>query len=547
MKIKISRTLLLYILIGLLIYGFSLGNGFVGDDQGLVVNNQIIHNLSNIGGFFKGGNFNNYPGSLNGIYYKPVVSVVLSFIYFLVGNNAFFFHLVQLCLHIVNSFLLFIFFKRIFGHKTSFVLGLIFLVHPANVESVAYISSLQEVLFFLFGMLALINISKHQVTSNALLLFSLLTKETGIFFVFAAILQYYIFDRPRLIKALGFSATVLIIYSFMRFAIAGVFFNQDAISPIMRAGIVTRLETIPKVISTYFLQLVFPLQLLSKQNWLVNDINFQNFYAPLGLIFLIISAVAICGYKIRHEPHFKNYVFFSLCFMAAISIHSQIIPLDNTFADRWLYSIFFGFLGLLGILLEKLRIRYFITALIILFSFRSLTRSLDWKDNYTLVSRDIVNNIDSFTLESTYGALLLDRGEFDKAKIHLDKSVKLFPTFMNWSNLAILYERTGDRQKTVEAYKEAFKYGNYYLSARNFTLNMLVLDKNEEAAGFAEKETENFTDDPYLWEYLAIAKYRLGDKVFALEAARRAYSLNQNEETTYVLQTIKNGENIKFQ
>ena len=64
--------------------------------------------------------------------------------------------------------------------------ALVFLVHPLNVETVVYVSSMQDILFFSFGMLAFLVVLKKElefkwlVTVFGGLLFSLLSKETGL-------------------------------------------------------------------------------------------------------------------------------------------------------------------------------------------------------------------------------------------------------------------------------------------------------------------------------------------------------------------------------
>src|SRR6266581_9226855 len=103
------------IFIGLIIYFNSLFNGFIGDDYGQVVNNTSIHSISNIFQFFSNSTFNNTLGglgssggnSLGGIYYKPLLSTVYSFLYTFFGSWPPAYHFFQLSLHITNSILLF--------------------------------------------------------------------------------------------------------------------------------------------------------------------------------------------------------------------------------------------------------------------------------------------------------------------------------------------------------------------------------------------------------------------------------------------------------
>ena len=141
-------------------------------------------------------------------YYRPIPAVYFSLLYTLFGSQPFFYHLLELLIHIINSCLLYIFFRRFFHQTTSFILAIIFLVHPIQVESVSYISAGQSELFFLFGIVALIISTKQRLAFKqylsiaTLLLLSLLTKETGSVFI-VLILCYVSFIKKKKIVILN--------------------------------------------------------------------------------------------------------------------------------------------------------------------------------------------------------------------------------------------------------------------------------------------------------------------------------------------------------
>ena len=155
MKISFLKTrtyVFLIILIGLLLFTKGLTNGFVGDDELQISNNIKAHSIINIPSFFTGSTYENGGAdSIAGIFYRPIMMSVFSLIYSVSGNDPLLFHLVQLLLHITNAALLFILLRRFFQNPTSFIISVIFLVHPVNSETVLYAANLQEVLFFFFG------------------------------------------------------------------------------------------------------------------------------------------------------------------------------------------------------------------------------------------------------------------------------------------------------------------------------------------------------------------------------------------------------------
>ncbi len=126
-----TKAIHFIIIIGLVVYFNSLFNGFVGDDNGQIINNVAVHSINNIFGFFKVSTFDLGNG-VSGMYYKPLLLLVYSLIYAISGSNAFFFHFFQLLIHIANAVFVFILFKKFINKDWAFLLSSVFLVHPIN-------------------------------------------------------------------------------------------------------------------------------------------------------------------------------------------------------------------------------------------------------------------------------------------------------------------------------------------------------------------------------------------------------------------------------
>src|ERR1700722_7565990 len=171
------------VIIGLVVYANMLFNGFVWDDKSYIIQNPELtpFNLFPLFG----------PTMFNAIgQYRPIPAVYFAALFALFKDTQFFYHISQLILHIVNTVLVFILFTKFFKREISFFASLFFLVHPLQVESVSFISATISPLFFFFGISALlISLKKKQTQGTVFLTFffiflSLLTKETGILFLF---------------------------------------------------------------------------------------------------------------------------------------------------------------------------------------------------------------------------------------------------------------------------------------------------------------------------------------------------------------------------
>ncbi|MGH7202910.1 MAG: glycosyltransferase family 39 protein [Candidatus Levyibacteriota bacterium] len=211
-----KKILWFIVIIGLIVFGNSLFNGFVWDDNTYIITNPEIHTF-NIFQLFGLSMFN------SGGYYRPIPAVYFSLLWNIFGNAAFFYHLSQILLHITNACLLFYFLKRFFDKKLTFFLTLIFLIHPVQVESVAYIGATQSELLFLTGLGALLLSSRKIVHWKSLLLMSLLlllsflTKETGFLFLFIILLYHILFNPSRFRLTLLYSLGSVAAYVFIRF------------------------------------------------------------------------------------------------------------------------------------------------------------------------------------------------------------------------------------------------------------------------------------------------------------------------------------------
>lgn len=547
-----KKFIYLLIIIGLIIFFNSLFNGFVWDDEEQIVNNSLIHTIANFPAFFTGSTFNTGgTGNLAGIYYKPLMTVFFSFIYSIFGPNPFFFHLLQVFIHIINSILVFLLFRNFFKNLLSFMSALFFLIHPINVEAVVYISALQETLFLLFGLAAFQFLNKIRAGWSLILLLtvtfllSFLSKETGFLFIPITLLFCWLFQKSKF-KYVFFSASISVIcYSFMRFILASVGLVKNGPSPIMQTSFYERLLSLPQIFFYYFKTSVFPQNLAIAQHWIIKDADLSNFLLPLFLDILILMVIFLLGLLIYRTKNdiFKNYIFFASWLLLGLSIHLQIFPLDMTVADRWFYFPIIGLIGLISLGWNQIKIsekyslivNFCLILLIITFFLRTVIRNTNFKDGLTLYSHDIKISEGAFDLENNLGVELYRAGRFDEATTHFDNSTKLAPNWWtNWNNLGVIMERKNQIEVAKKYYQKAIDNGQYYLAYENLANIYLHKDTPEKAKSFVEQSLITLPNNSQLWFVLAISEYKLGDKDKALSAAKNAYLLNNNQQNSYL-------------
>ncbi|MBI3385480.1 tetratricopeptide repeat protein [Candidatus Gottesmanbacteria bacterium] len=554
---NLLKLFILFIILGFVVYHQSLFNGFVWDDTDQIFSTHVGNVAGNISNFFFGFHFGRsnlgMPVSAYEAYYKPIFYTSFSVLYSIFGKNALLFHLVQIVLHSINAFLVYIVFSYFFSKNLSFILSLIFLIHPINSEAVLYISALQEPLFFFFGVMAFITLRtkrvgyKRLLIGGSLILLSLLTKETGILFLLVIGVFHLLKKRSSFIKILSIDALVIGIYVLMRFVIANVYFVTLRYVPIMKLSFFQRVYTIPAIFLYYVKSFIFPRDLLISQYWIVSSPHDAQFYTPLFIGALIVSTIVGFGaylWKSKRDM-VLSYVFFSLWFVLGMGLHMQIIPLDMTVADRWFYFPIVGLLGMIGVFLKSINsIKYKKTlimlsvVLLTLLSLRTVERSFDWKNPFTLYMHDIQGNNSSFDLESNVGAELFRAGRKEEAKKHFERSVALVPDhWVNTANLAGYYYDAKDYTNAEKYYLLSIKNDPYFNSSYENYARMLLFEPNSDvikAKKFLDNSVKIFPRNGKLWLYLAIADYLQGLPVEALQAAQISVQLTPVNDSIYV-------------
>jgi len=514
------------------VYANALPNGFVWDDEEQVVNNTIIRDMGNLPLAFTSGTFYAGGAGLSGGFYRPLVTLSYFIDYRLWGLNAMGYRFIQLLFHLANVllvyFLLKIFFAKnnlAYGDIAAALAALLFAIHPANVESVVYIGSIGEVIYAFFVLLAILVFvsgadrlsgairAKTWLTFFALVFLGLLAKETAIVSLPMILLYLWLFVKPRLgnwVKFFIGSAATVGSYLFLRLAVARIPTVPADFAPITHASLAERLITIPYAVLSYLGIIFFPKDLSISRQFVVRSAADPHFWAAFIFVAIFMGAALFYTYKIRSKPLF----FFLLWFAAALAPALNIIPLDMTMAERWLYVPIVGILAAASIVIvpfffglssTKRKTAIFL-AVVLVFALaaRTIARNENWKDGLSLYSHDdaIVGKMSpqgSFDLENNYGVELFRAGLFAQAGEHFKRSIMLQPEWSSsQNNLGAVLERQGDLGGALAQYRKSAALGYYYLAYENIANILIKLKRYDEAKGFLEQSCKIFPQNENL-------------------------------------------------
>lgn len=550
------RAFLYLFFIGFIVYSTALNGDFLWDDEYQIIFTPDTYNWQNIPSLFLKGQL--------GIYYKPAFFSYLTILHSAFGLNSFVFHLVQVLIHVVNSFLVFLIFKKFLSSSISLVLATIFIVHPMNVEAITYISAAGDPVSFMFGITAFYIMSRRKVgrlfpIAIILMTVSLFAKESGALIVFIIVLYRSFFIKNSYIKSILFALIPTLIYCFMRFVVAQTFFVKLNFIPISLAPLHERLLTIPKIIFTYLYTFFFPKDLLVAQHWVVREPSLE-FFLPLLIVIVFFSAMVLSIWSVgRTRKKLKlPLLFFGLWFVTCLGLYFQIFPLDMTVADRWFYLPMVGLLGFIGILIEnfktkKRRVLVLLSIVIfiitILLSMRTINRNTNWRNAFVLFGHDLRYNQNSFDIHLNYAYQLAKRGLVKEALVHAEKSTRLAPTFTaTWATAGNIYLRNKEYDKAINYSKKAVEiypenYAAYYVIVQSY----LYLKDYSNVKQWLGRALEIFPDDVYMILFLAISEHELGNKQKALSLTKSAISISPIPFGTYMIERIVRNQTIMYE
>jgi len=163
---------------------------------------------------------------------------------------------------------------------------------------------------------------------NGCILFSLLSKDSGIITIPITALFLFIFFRQKFKTFCLSTLLTLLIYAMLRFVIAKIplFNTPNMIVPIAQANLLQRLETIPYELFTYLRIVFFPKDLFVQQHFVVKSLADPKFFIVLPVVLIIFAALVI-GFFIFKS---KTYNFFLLWTFISMSIILNLYPLDLT-------------------------------------------------------------------------------------------------------------------------------------------------------------------------------------------------------------------------
>lgn len=515
------------LLVGILFYGSTLKNDYGLDDHLVMVNNpRVQQGVSGIPDLFT--SFYSIAGDQQ-FGYRPVTQAVFALEYEFFGANPAVSHGINLLLYLLTIVLLLKLLRQLFKGYHWVLPALVvtlFVIHPIHAEVVNNVKCRDELLSFIFGLLALkagIGYARkgkvgYLFLALGLMVVSLLAKMSTLTFLALIPLTLYFFENLSVKRAL-LSFGVLSL-SFVAFRALGrlllvkpanvgrnlEYFENPLYQ--MDTSLLDRIPAAAYTMGFYFKELLAPYPLLFYYGY--DQIPIAGWSNPWAWLVIVVL-VAASFIMVKRIGQKEVWVYGGLFLLIGLSMYSNLVrPAVGIVAERFAYVASLGFSILMAygfIKLFKLPLKSsesfgpkakFLAAVIGLLVIGTgiyvNDRNLDWKDELTLVKNDIrflersakANALyaDFLVLERPKASTAEERKEIeDQAIYYFKESVKIYPS--NGSvenNLGVLYFDRRDFETADVHFEKARALGiNSANSLYNFGMCKVALNKYEEA------------------------------------------------------------------
>ncbi len=451
-----------------LLFSPSLKYNFVNwdDDVNIYENENVVR--FNLNGIFTDHVIGNY---------NPLTTLTFALEYKMVGENPFLYHLNNLFLHVLCTLLVYLLMRNMgLSFLVSFLVALLFGIHPMRVESVVWVTERKDVLFGVFFLLSLIFYTDYLkkkkslffVLSISVFILSLLSKIQAVALAPTLLLIDYWYsrkiDRKLILEKIPYFLLALAI------GIAGIFFlrQQGSLDTGTSFPLDQRLFIGSYSFVVYIIKSVVP--------WEMSAL--YPYPQKISAIFYLsmipaLSVITVPVFKFKTN---KTLTFGILFFLFNIAFLLQVVGAGQGFlADRFTYIPYIGLFIVLAKTVEtaseKLpKQRSFIYSVLIVYLLlltgTTFNRMKVWQNSETLWT-DVIKKYPNTPLPyNNLGHYLRRQNQPERALVNYNKAISLDPNKAQpYNNRGKIYFDRGEMDKALADYNQCIELETNHVNA----------------------------------------------------------------------------------
>jgi len=483
--------------------------------------------------------------------YYPVKASVQWAQWHLFGSHTLGYHVTNLVLHIVSALLVWRLFHQL-GLKLAWLGGLIFAIHPALVESVAWIAELKNTLampFFLLSAIFYLKYDQHRRRTDhffslGLFLMAMLTKPSMVMWP-VALLLYAWWRRGRIgsndLKASAPFFVISLLLGVATLAMASwyKYLHHQGADAIPLGGFFSRMALMGLTLAFYFGKAVWPAGLLPVYpQWPVNPPSLREFLPwPVlgGLLFWFWT---------KRQSWGRDVLLGLGFFLLMLAPFSGIMPASFMFVtwvmDHFLYIPILGLIGLVIAGLDQAArwmpqpARYGGIGLVAMMLGAMIMESRSYAKNFaseeTLWTYTLAHDPGCWEAHDNLGIALFQKGEVDEAIGHFQKALGINPDYAKArNNLGNALAQKGQIDDALAQFQKAVAIDSSFAQAHyNFGNALVQKGQMDEAMEEYKKALElspGYAEAHYNFGLVLLMKGRLDE---AIAQFQEAVGINPN-------------------
>jgi len=474
-KLLLLRALLI-VAAGFWVFSPALHGDWLMDDDFYLTQNALLNDPARLWKIWFA------PGSL--IEYYPIEASAQAVQWHFWHMDTFGYHLTNLILHVIGALLVWRLLAK-FGLRLAWLGGFLFLIHPAVVESVAWISEFKNTLslpFFLLSMCAWIDYEKRGRSRDyflalGLFLIAMLCKISMALFPLV-ILLYAWWKRGRVgwsdLKAAAPFFVISLVLGVTTIWVGHSFREahlQSAANPQI-GGFLARMALAGQSISFYFSKCVWPVEMIPiYPKWPVDPRSLLSFLPwPIlgGVIGWLWTRRANWG---RHA--LLGLGFFLLNLAPFLGFNSVTYMGFTWVMDHFLYLPLIGLIGLAIAALEDIEGRISVSMRSWLAGMTAVVLALlAWESHdyagmfigpEKLWTYTVEHNPTSWLAHNNLGNVMLETGRVPEAIDQYETALQFNPASTEaHNNLGLALVQTGRTSEAIDQYEQALKLNPHF-------------------------------------------------------------------------------------
>ena len=470
------------------VYIPTLPYQFVHDDRGQIAENPAVHSWQAVPAYFTAHVWAAVMPETLGNYYRPLFLLWLRINDAIFGNWVWGWHLTTILAHVLTTLLVFLLAKQLgSGSDSALLAALIFGLHPAHIEGVAWVSGVTEPLLGILLIAAFLSYVQWRVKGGrgrrwrviSLVLFALamLEKETALILPGLLFAYEWIWGRewgrPLEVRRIltwsgGALARIwpyfLIVALYVPVRIHALHGFNHPVTPLSAGQLVF---TWPSLVWFWVRHLIWPAGLSTFYDLpAVIHPTLRNCVLPAIFDVCVGLALFACVRRSRQAAFFGVWLVLPL-----IPLLDLRVFVANDFAhDRYLYLPSVGLAVLVAMLLSKVcgrspRWRGVPAALpagglclAAALSYGTITESSYFKDNLTFYAYNLTKAPHNPDAEANYATVLAERGQYGPALEKFRDVVSHHPN--HWAatyDLAFTYYKMGNLPEAERYFLQAIR------------------------------------------------------------------------------------------